>query len=89
MRDYISILECCSTDIDALLSHTTSKQMVELLKEGVSKYDEFLKLDADNSKVNRWIGYVQGVLITVGWLTVEGERNYTREFFTAHRGLKQ
>jgi len=32
-------------------------------------------------KLNRWLGYVQGVLIERGVLTVEGERDATRPLF--------
>lgn len=85
IRDYISIIECGKNDIDALLEHTSSRDLVTLLNEALDKYDEFMDLDNDNSKVNRWLGYVQGVLITVGYLTVQGERDYTRKYFTAHR----
>ena len=86
IRDYISIIECGKNDIDVLLERTSSKDLINLLHEALDKYDEFMDLDNDNSKVNRWIGYVQGVLITVGYLTVQGERDYTRKYFTAHRG---
>ena len=87
IRDYISIIDCGKNDIDKLLKHTSSEDLIKLLNEAVEKYDEFMQLDEDNSKINRWIGYVQGVLITVGYLTVQGERDYTREYFTAHRDL--
>ena len=85
IKDYISIIECGKNDIDVLLEHTSSKDLINLLHEALDKYDEFVELDNDNSKVNRWLGYVQGVLITVGYLTVQGERDYTRKYFTAHR----
>lgn len=32
-------------------------------------------------KLNRWLGYVQGVLIERKRTTVEAERNYTRPLF--------
>ena len=85
IMDYISIIECGKNEIDILLEHTSSKDLINLLHEALDKYDEFVDLDNDNSKVNRWLGYVQGVLITVGYLTVQGERDYTRKYFTAHR----
>ena len=85
IRDYMFIIDWGKTDIDKLLKHTSSEDLIKLLNEAVEKYDDFMELDGDNSKINRWIGYVQGVLITVGYLTVQGERDYTREYFTAHR----
>ena len=85
IKDYISIIECGKNDIDVLLEYTSSKDLINLLHEALDNYDEFVDLDNDNSKVSRWIGYVQGVLITIGYLTVQGERDYTRKYFTAHR----
>ncbi len=32
-------------------------------------------------KLNRWVGYIQGVLIERGITTVEEERNFTRPLF--------
>lgn len=32
-------------------------------------------------KLNRWLGYIQGVLIERGYTTVEEERDFTRPLF--------
>lgn len=32
-------------------------------------------------KLNRWLGYIQGVLITQGITTVQAERDWTRPLF--------
>ena len=32
-------------------------------------------------KLNRWLGYIQGVLISWGVTTVEAERDFTRPLF--------
>lgn len=85
IHNYISVIECGEREIDKLLEHTSSKDLIRLLNEALDNYDEYMELDGDNSKINRWLGYVQGVLITVGYLTVQGERDYTRKYFTAHR----
>lgn len=85
IHNYISVIECGEKEIDKLLEHTSSKDLIRLLNEALDNYDEYMELDGDNSKINRWLGYVQGVLITVGYLTVQGERGYTRKYFTAHR----
>ena len=87
IHNYISVIECGEKEIDKLLEHTSSKDLIRLLNEALDNYDEYMELDGDNSKINRWLGYVQGVLITVGYLTVQGERDYTRKYFTAHRGV--
>lgn len=34
-------------------------------------------------KLNRWLGYIQGVLIVWGLTTVEAERDFTRPLFRA------
>lgn len=33
------------------------------------------------AKYSRWLGYIQGCLISKGWTTVENERNRTRNWF--------
>lgn len=85
---YIEIIQTNSTTLDSKLEHTTSVQLTELCHEGIAKYDDFFELDNDNSKVNRWLGYVQGVLITTGLLTVDGERDFTRPYLTEHRRIE-
>lgn len=42
--------------------------------------DEFNR-EVPLMKLNRWLGYVQGVLIERGFTTVEDERNWTRPLF--------
>jgi hypothetical protein len=34
-------------------------------------------------KVSRWLGFVQGVMIVNGLLTVDAERDYSRPIFTS------
>lgn len=38
--------------------------------------------DYDGLKYHRWLGYIQGVLITKGYTTVNEERDFTRPYFT-------
>ena len=42
--------------------------------------------DIGEDKANRWLGFVQGVLIAGGVLTIEGERDFTRPIFHALKG---
>lgn len=44
------------------------------LKEQTITYD----------KANRWVGFIQGVLIANGITTVENERDYTRPLFQSY-----
>jgi hypothetical protein len=34
-------------------------------------------------KLSRWLGFIQGVMTTQGWLTVEAEREFSRPLFHA------
>ena len=42
--------------------------------------DEFSR-DVPLLKLDRWLGYVQGVLIERKFTTVQAERDWTREYF--------
>lgn len=64
------------------------EHLIKLCDEAIEKYDEFLELDKDNSKVNRWLGFIQGCLILNGLTTVEAERNFTRPLLTQHRNME-
>ena len=35
----------------------------------------------DGTKVHRWLGYMQGILISQGITTVKAEGDYTRSYF--------
>lgn len=72
--------------INALgIAKTDSSHLLWLCDEAMSKYDTFYNLDGDNSKVNRWLGFIQAVLIMSGATSVDKERDRTRELLTAHR----
>lgn len=61
------------------------KKMAEGQEEDfVSFIDEFhkgIKLRLPLPKLNRWLGYIQGVLIERQVTSVQAERDYTRPFF--------
>lgn len=38
-------------------------------------------------KANRWLGFVQGVVITAGLTSIEIERDFTRPYFHAIKGI--
>lgn len=48
---------------------------------------DFIKLTMDNvevyplEKLNRWFGFIQGIIIACGFTTVQAERDATREHF--------
>lgn len=74
--------------IDALgIDKTNSEHLLWLCNEAMSSYDMYYNLDGDDSKVNRWLGFIQAVLIMSGVTTVDKERDRTRELLTAHRDM--
>lgn len=74
--------------INALgIAKTNASHLLWLCDEAMSKYDTFYNLDGDDSKVNRWLGFIQAVLIISGITTVDKERDRTRSLLTAHRDI--
>ena len=59
-----------------------------LARQAVSLADYAAQhLDAlDEAKANRWLGFVQGILIAGGLTTVQVERDFTRPLFHALKG---
>lgn len=83
MNYYESLMQC-SLRYNAMVldNHWDVKQSVD------SEFKEFLTLFQDGvrdqlplMKLNRWLGYIQGTLITLGYTTVEAERDWTRPLF--------
>lgn len=70
---YDAIMKCVERYRD-IVSHS----------EGCRDLDKFLNefnTDVPLNKLNRWLGYVQGVLIERGFTTVQEERDWTRPLF--------
>lgn len=84
---YITVIKDNEEYINSQQCATTTTDMIVLCKQAINQYDEFQRIDADNSKVNRWLGYIQGILITIGLVTIEGQRDFTRSYLTEHRSL--
>ena len=80
---YHSLID--KVDLNLEIELGDKEHLMNLCKDAVDKYDEFHKLDGDNSKVNRWLGFIQGVLIANGITTVNKERDFTRSYLTKHR----
>jgi hypothetical protein len=69
---------------DAIFKCVERYQEIVDRSEGCSDLNKFLKefnRELPLEKLNRWLGYVQGVLIERGFTTVEEERNWTRPLF--------
>ena len=43
--------------------------------------NEIASGEMDDGKANRWLGFVQGVLVMRNLTTVDEERNFTRPYF--------
>lgn len=76
--------------IIGLQSHVESKgeprylDQAEVSKENLAWMLNKLMADLDglpSDKVNRWIGFVQGVLAAQGYMSVKEERDRTRPLF--------
>ena len=64
--------------------------LLKSLDKGVPKTDdehlywmlEEINTLEDSHKAHRWIGYVQGVMVMKGYISVDEERDFTRGYFT-------
>ncbi len=88
-KHYVDIIKDNEDYINSQVRTTSAVEMIRLCNEAVELYDEFYLLDGDNSKVNRWLGYIQGILITINLTTIEDQRNFTRPYLTEHRKFKE
>lgn len=43
---------------------------------------EICSASVTGSKAQRWLGFVQGIMVSRGYITVDGERDRTRPIFT-------
>ncbi len=58
--------------------YCTADSIKKLCTEAIINTAEY-----PEDKLNRWLGFVQGILIVQGFTTVEAERNFTRPLFKA------
>jgi hypothetical protein len=58
-----------------------AKQALDLCRYAPAHLHEI-----DEGKANRWLGFVQGVMISGGLTTVMAERDFTRPLFHALKG---
>ena len=74
MNDYYDAVMKCVERYKEIANNSEGCQ--DLLKF-LSEFNTQIPLN----KLNRWLGYVQGVLIERGFTDVETERNWTRPLF--------
>lgn len=44
--------------------------------------DQLIDLKVQGEKAHRWLGFVQGIMVSRGYITVDAERDRTRVIFT-------
>ena len=70
--EVLSLPEKCSYD-----------NLVSLSNEAISNSDKY-----PNDKLQRWLGFTQGVLATIGVIDVDQERDFTRKYLHAYHSEK-
>lgn len=78
LRHHLIRYELMVSQVSGLpLVSYTKEQLLEFIKLTIEKIDEEYPLN----KLNRWFGFIQGIIIACGFTTVEAERDATRSFF--------
>jgi hypothetical protein len=72
---YDSILEKLESNINCETEPGTSYAHLRWM------LNELKMLKFPKGKANRWLGFIQGIMIERGLLTVQEERDFTRPFF--------
>lgn len=73
--EYYNALLMCLTRYKEMAVNDTD------LLEFIQEFNDAINARMPLLKLNRWLGYIQGVLIERRRTTVEIERNYTRPLF--------
>ena len=71
--------------VQSVLSETLDPDLVEQALS-LAEYAPSHLHEIDEGKANRWLGFVQGVVIAGGLTTVQAERDFTRPLFHALKG---
>lgn len=74
---YDALLKCAARYDDILRLYEPSSEVRDFIDEFIDGCINEMPLN----KLNRWLGYIQGVLIERGYTTVQAERNWTRPLF--------
>lgn len=79
---YLDIIRDMKSDDLNIADDCNRDSLIRLVveaKENTSKYPAH--------KLHRWLGFVQGILISTGEITVSSEREYTRPIFHSVYGV--
>ncbi len=72
---YLQALRVCAE------RYTEMAKGQEDLLPFIKEFSEAIEISLPLMKLNRWLGYIQGVLIERGLTTVDEERDFTRPYF--------
>ena len=72
---YIFVLQCNDKYVDLGVDKTSDKHLVWMLNEIKNSTTQ------SETKKHRWLGYVQGIMVAKGYLSVDSERDLTRNVF--------
>jgi hypothetical protein len=72
---YIFVLQCNDKYVDLGVDKTSDKHLVWMLNEIKNNITQ------SETKKHRWLGYVQGIMVAKGYLSVDSERDLTRNVF--------
>ena len=77
-RRYMEMVDSNALAFRNLPNKCDTASLENLCQEAIKNMEKY-PLD----KMNRWLGFVQGVLATQGVITVDGERDFTRPLFNS------
>jgi hypothetical protein len=72
-KRYAELAQTNAEKLDGLPAKCQSGALVSLCKEAIANGKDY-----PFDKMNRWLGFAQGVLATTGIIDVDSEREYTR-----------
>lgn len=81
MARYEQLLTAHRSAVSARLGPDLQVRSAQLCSHALANMHEI-----SEDKANRWLGFVQGVLICAGIVDIEDERDYTRPLFHAIKG---
>lgn len=76
-----SLWEHKSTDTEPAESNTSVYHLIWMCKQ-IIEHTGYVPKEWSITKLHRWIGYIQGVMIARGWTTVEQQRSDYKELKT-------
>ena len=83
--EYYNSLTICASHyremVDTMMPWPHQSHDIRAVSSFIDEFAHAIAGKLPLCKLNRWLGYIQGVLIIHGFCTVESERNFTRPLF--------